>query len=68
MFVDEFRENFLISFAPFGVQDRYESFEKLGSDFLLLFTFVLKFNDRTTGVEWFDDFIFIIAGKDEPTV
>ena len=68
MFTDEFNEDFLIGGNPFGLQDGIKSLEELCLNFRFLLTFDSKFDNRTTGVEGFDDFIFIIAGEDESAV
>ena len=68
MFTDEFNEDFLIGFNPFCVQDGVKSLEELCLYFRFLLTLDAKLDHSTTGVEGFDNFIFIIAGEDESTV
>ena len=66
--IDEFCEDFLISFAPFSVQDSVKSPKELGCQFMFFFSFDAKINDGTTGMEGFDDFVLVVTGEDESTV
>ena len=63
MFVDEFCQDFLVSLNPFGVQDSIKSLEESSCDCWFLFSCDRKLNDGTTGMEGFNDFVFIIAGE-----
>ena len=42
--------------------------EKTCCDFLLLLSFDSKFNNSTSTVEGLNDFVFVVAGKNESTV
>ena len=68
MFVDEFCEDFLITLNPLFVQDPVKTLEELGSDFLFLFSFNSKLNNGASAMERFNDFVIVIAGKNESTV
>ena len=68
MLVNEFSEDLLVSLTPFLVQDKVKSGEESSRNLLLFFPTYAKFDHSTPGMERFDNFILVIAGKDESTV
>ena len=66
--MDEFCDDFLITLNPFVVQDPVKTFEKACRDLLFLFSFNSEINDGTSAMEWFNDFVFVIAGKNKSAV
>ena len=68
VFVDEFDKDFVVVLNSFGVEDVLESFEELGCDCRFLFSSNSELNHCATGMKWFDDFVFVVAGEDESAV
>ena len=68
MFVDEFCDDFLITLNPFVVQDPVKTLEKACCDLLFLLSFNCEINDGASAMEGFNDFVFVIAGKNKSTV
>ncbi len=68
MLINKFYQDLVIIFNTFCIQDLLEAFEELCGNGLTVFSFDSKFNDGTTGVEWFKDFVFVVTGEDESAV
>ena len=68
MFVDQFYQDLVIIFNTFCIQDLLDSFEEGGGDGGFLLSPNSEFNHCATGMKWFEDFVFEVAGKDESAV
>jgi hypothetical protein len=66
--VDDFSKDLLIILNTFRIQDLLESSEETSCKFCFVFSFNPELDDGTSGVERFDDFVFVIAGKDESAI
>ena len=66
--MDEFCDDFLITFAPFGVQDNVKLFEELCLKLWFLLCIYCELNNGASAMEWFNDFVLVIAGKNESSV
>ena len=66
--MDEFCGDFLITLNPFIVQDPVKTLEKACRDLLFLFSFNSEINDCASTMEGLNDFVLVIAGKNESAV
>jgi hypothetical protein len=66
--VDEFNEYFGFVLNSFSFENFSKSSEETVGNFWSLFSFDSELNDGTTGMEGFEDFVFVVAGKDKSAV
>ena len=58
----------MIALDPFSAKDLRNLFEERRCKRSSFSSFESKVKNGTSGMEWFDDFVFEVAGEDEPTV
>jgi hypothetical protein len=68
VFVDKFDEDFWIIFDTLCLKNSPDTLEELCCDSRFVFGFNSELDHRASGVERFDDFVFVVAGKDKPAV
>jgi len=68
VFVDEFDENLLIIFNALCLKNSPETLEELSCNCWFVFGFNSELDHCTSGVERFDNFVFVVAGEDESAV
>ena len=66
--VDEFYQDLVIIFNTLCIQDFLDSFEEGCCDGRFVLSSNSEFNHSATGMKWFDDSIFVVAGEDESAV
>ena len=68
MFIDQFYQDLVIIFNTFCIQDLLDSFEEGGGDGRFLLSADPELDNCCTGVEGFEDFVFVVAGEDKSAV
>ena len=68
MFVNKFYQDLVIIFNVFCIQDLLDTFEEGCCEGRFVSAFDSKLNDCTTGMQGFNDFVFVVAGEDESAV